>query len=47
MKDIKNRTKKFTIDCWFLCDKSPNTRGYNAYQLIQPEGTKIKTTSNF
>ena len=35
--DLKNRTKKFAIDCWTLCDKLPNSRGFNAYvnQLIR------------
>lgn len=37
MKDLKTRTKQFAIDCWLLCDKFPNSRGYNAYvnQLIR------------
>lgn len=37
MKDLKIRTKQFAIDCWVLCDKLPNSRGYNAYinQLIR------------
>ncbi len=32
-----SRTKKFAIDCWFLCDNLPNSREYNAYvnQLIR------------
>lgn len=35
--DLKDRTKKFAIDCWILCDKFPNQRGFNAYinQLIR------------
>ncbi|HLT52532.1 MAG TPA: four helix bundle protein [Flavobacteriaceae bacterium] len=35
--DLVDRTKKFAIDCWFLCDKLPNSRGFNAYanQLIR------------
>lgn len=35
--DLKVRTQKFAIDCWFLCNKFPNSRGYNAYvnQLIR------------
>ena len=34
---MQNRTKKFAIDCWILCSKSPKTREYNAYvnQLIR------------
>ena len=37
MIDMKERTKKFTIDCAFLCSKLPNSREYNAYvnQLIR------------
>lgn len=38
MKEIiKNRTKKFAIDCWSLCAKFPVSREYNAYcrQLIR------------
>ncbi len=37
MIDMKARTKKFTIDCAFLCSKLPNSREYNAYvnQLIR------------
>ena len=32
-----DRTKKFALDCWFLCSKLPNSREYNAYvsQLIR------------
>lgn len=35
--NLKDRTQKFAIDCWFLCDKFPNSRGFNAYvnQLIR------------
>ncbi len=34
---MKSRTKQFAIDCWFLCNKIPNNRGFNAYvrQLIR------------
>ena len=34
---MKERTKKFTIDCSLLCSKLPNSREYNAYinQLIR------------
>jgi four helix bundle protein len=37
MIDMKERTKKFTVDCAFLCSKLPNSREYNAYvnQLIR------------
>lgn len=37
MKDLKERTQKFALNCWKLCDKLPNTRGFNAYvnQLIR------------
>lgn len=34
---LKNRTKKFVSDCWFLCAKFPVSREFNAYcnQLIR------------
>jgi len=34
---LKNRTKKFAIDCWQLCKSYPTTREYDAYcrQLIR------------
>lgn len=38
MKNIMlNRTKQFSLDCWFLCSKLPKSREYNAYvnQLIR------------
>lgn len=38
MKEIlKNRTQSFAIDCWNLCNKFPNSRGYNNYvnQLLK------------
>jgi len=38
MKEVlKNRTKKFAVDCWFLCRKFPLSREYNAFvsQLIR------------
>lgn len=37
MYDLKERTKKFAVDCWYLCSKIPNNREYNAYvrQLIR------------
>lgn len=38
MKEIiKNRTKKFAVDCWKICEKLPVSREYNAYcrQLIR------------
>ena len=38
MKEImKNRTKKFALDCWILCSKLPKSREFNAYvsQLIR------------
>ena len=32
MKEVlKNRTKKFAIDCWGLCKKFPVSREYNAF----------------
>ena len=37
MKDLKLRTKRFAVDCWFLCSEIPNSREYNAYvnQLLR------------
>ena len=38
MKQIlKNRTKKYAVDCWNLCTKFPISREYNAFcnQLIR------------
>lgn len=34
---MKNRTKKFALDCWILCSKLPKSREFNAYvsQLIR------------
>lgn len=34
---LKNRTKRFAIDCWKLCQKFPVTREYDAFcrQLIR------------
>ncbi len=36
-KNMLNRTKQFSLDCWFLCSKLPKSREYNAYvnQLIR------------
>ena len=35
--DLKARTQKFAIDCWFLCKKFPVSGEYDAYikQLIR------------
>jgi len=35
--ELKNRTKKFAVDCWRLCIDFPLSREYNAYcnQLIR------------
>ncbi len=35
--DLKQRTKKFALDCWILCSQLPKTREFNAYvnQLIR------------
>lgn len=35
--DLKDRPQKFGINCWFLCNKFPISRGFNAYvnQLIR------------
>jgi four helix bundle protein len=34
---LKNRTKRFASDCWYLCTKFPVSREYNAFcnQLIR------------
>jgi len=28
--ELKERTKKFALDCWYLCSKIPKSREYNA-----------------
>jgi four helix bundle protein len=35
--DLIERTKRFAINCWFLCDKLPKSIEFNAYvnQLIK------------
>lgn len=37
MRDLKERTKSFAIECWKFCAKIPHSREYNAYanQLIR------------
>ena len=56
--DLKQRTKKFALDCWILCSKLPKTREYNAYvnQLIRSSSSvganyrasqRAKSTSDF
>ncbi|SHG32349.1 four helix bundle protein [Salegentibacter echinorum] len=37
MQDMKIRTKKFALECWFFCRRIPYSREYNAYanQLIR------------
>jgi len=37
MQDLKKRTQKFALDCWYLCEKIPKSREYNAFvnQLIR------------
>lgn len=56
--ELINRTKKFAIDCWFLCRNLPNTREYNAYvnQLIRSSSSvganyrsaqRAKSTADF
>lgn len=36
-QELKNRTKRYAIDCWKLCMKFPVSREYNAFcsQLIK------------
>src|SRR5690606_18709836 len=35
--DLIESTKRFAVNCWFLCNKLPKSREYNAYvnQLIR------------
>lgn len=35
--ELKNRTKRFAIDCWHLCAKIPKSREYDSYarQLLR------------
>lgn len=58
MQDLKLRTKKFAVDCWFLCSKIPKSREYNAYvnQLIRSSSSvganyraakRAKSTADF
>ena len=37
MRDLKKRTQRFALDCWYLCARIPKSREYNAYvnQLIR------------
>lgn len=37
MRDLKERTKSFAIECWNFCAMIPHSREYNAYvnQLIR------------
>ena len=37
MKDLKQRTKNFTLNCWSLCSKIPKSREFDAWvrQLIR------------
>lgn len=37
MRDMKERTKQFAIDCWKFCQSIPQSREYNAFvrQLIR------------
>lgn len=37
MRNLKDRTKQFAIDCWKFCAALPHSREYNAYvnQLIR------------
>lgn len=55
---FKNRTKKFAIDVWRLCEKLPKSREYNAYcnQLIRSSSSvganyraacRAKSTADF
>ncbi|MFS4415232.1 four helix bundle protein [Maribacter sp. 2307ULW6-5] len=35
--ELKERTKRFSLDCWYLCHKLPKNREFDAYvrQLIR------------
>lgn len=35
--ELKKRTQRFTLDCWYLCRKLPKSREFDAYvrQLIR------------
>lgn len=37
MKNLKDRTKEFALECWKFCSSIPHSREYNAYvnQLIR------------
>jgi four helix bundle protein len=37
MNNLKERTKRFALDCWSFCRKIPSSREYNGYvnQLIR------------
>ncbi|MCM8569979.1 four helix bundle protein [Gramella jeungdoensis] len=37
MRNLKDRTKQFAVDCWKFCAQLPHSREYNAYvnQLIR------------
>ena len=56
--DLKERTKKFAIDCWEFCSKVPKSREYNAFvnQLIRSSSSvganyrasqRAKSTADF
>ena len=58
MRDLKERTKSFAIECWKFCAKSPHSREYNAYvnQLIRSSSSvganyrasqRAKSTADF
>lgn len=36
-RDLRKRTQRFALDCWYLCAKIPKSREYNAFvnQLIR------------
>ena len=58
MRDLKKRTQKFALDCWYLCSKIPKSREYNAFanQLIRSSSSvganfrasqRAKSTADF
>jgi len=46
MQDLKERTKKFALDCWLLCKDVPKSREYDAWvrQLIRSSSS---VTANY
>lgn len=58
MNDLKERTKKFAVDCWLLCRNIPQSREFNSYvnQLLRSSSSvganyraaqRAKSTADF